>query len=479
MHGAAMGFVVCVHGRVLSPASNRRSFVSHRWSAQADNDVSATPRPVVLTRQHKATSAAAINAVREYYMSANSVPQRNSCAHSLGRLAAAEADGCRRAVARLLQAPSPAQVVFSSSRLQAFRKALLGVERAADAKDEIIMSEACDDDLFRAVASLDMFRVRQLPICPEVGYVRFESIAAAITLKTKLIVAPLHNKVSGTRQELADVATFIKGSGSDALLVLDAASDLGHVPVDVSKLDADVVFGGCDGIDGNASAGLMCLSARAAEQLAPVDGGEDILSDVVVPEPGKSSRKPVAAARMSTAPRRSLRRTATRKRKRNFSGETLRLANWAEPPFRFEPGMPSMNSLVLLGAAAEATKPTVLKARVARSLALAQRMRRLLGEMDGVEVLQPANAIPQVGVVCFIPCEMSATQVRDQLGERGFLVEAGFHGVESLHRVVYSSRESVRLVLDDDLSEEDVDACALAIGRVLSSSKAAPSLVRE
>jgi selenocysteine lyase/cysteine desulfurase len=102
------------------------------------------------------------------------------------------------------------------------------------------------------------------------GFVPVESIQAACTDKTRMVVMTHCSNVTGTLLPIKAVSDFCKTK--NLLLLVDAAQTAGHLPIDVNKLGIDLLaVPGHKGLF--APPGIGCLYVREGLQVRPLIHG--------------------------------------------------------------------------------------------------------------------------------------------------------------------------------------------------------------
>lgn len=255
-------------------------------------------------------------------------------------------------LARLIGASEAKRIVFTQNCTGALNQAIHGLLREGD---HVVTTVVEHNSTLRPLRQLEergqieVTRVR----CDSRGVVDPDEIRKACAARTRLVAVTHASNVTGAMQPVADIGDVAKSSG--ATFLIDAAQTLGHVPIDVAAMRADLLAApGHKGLLGPLGTGFLYLGPGMELALEPLmQGGTGSQSE--------QDRQP----------------------------ETL--------PDRFESG--NLNALGLVGLAAgvDYVIERGVEAIQRHELELAERLLRGLREIEGIKVYCP-DAPARVGV---------------------------------------------------------------------------------
>ncbi|NPV84916.1 MAG: cysteine desulfurase [Anaerolineae bacterium] len=182
--------------------------------------------------------------------------------HSLGRAAHYAVDTARQKVAELIGANS-GEIIFTSGATESNHLAILGTTYyASESRRKIIASSIEHKAVLEPCKRLveQGFDLVVAPVTPD-GVVDLDFLYQAIDENTFLISVQLANNEIGTIQPIEEVARLARHKG--ALLHCDAAQAVGKIPVDVSKINPDLLSFSSHKIYGPKGIGALYIRGRS------------------------------------------------------------------------------------------------------------------------------------------------------------------------------------------------------------------------
>lgn len=217
-----------------------------------DNAATSWPKP-----------QAVYAAVDRYMRECGAPAGRGAYAHAVD--AARIVDQARKLIARLLGVDDVRRIVFALNGTDALNIAIHGVVRA---DDHVVTTHAEHNSVLRPLRFLEETKnvsVTRVP-CDTAGFVNPSDLAGAMRPSTKLVAVTHASNVTGALQPIAEIASFVRERG--ALLLVDAAQSLGHVPVSVDELSADLLAApGHKGLLSPLGTGVLVVGSRAESQI--------------------------------------------------------------------------------------------------------------------------------------------------------------------------------------------------------------------
>ncbi|MEM5812184.1 MAG: cysteine desulfurase NifS [Candidatus Aenigmatarchaeota archaeon] len=189
-----------------------------------------------------------------------------SSLYSLGREAKEAIEESRSKVAKVINA-EPYEIVFSSGGSESDNMALRGAVKKGD---HIITSSFEHHAILHTCEALEKegVKVTYLPVSRD-GFVNPEDLEKAITNKTKIVSIMHANNEIGTIQPIAEIGKICRDHG--ILFHTDAVQTFGKIPIDVKKMNIDLLSASAHKVYG--PKGVGCLYIRSGVSIKPLITG--------------------------------------------------------------------------------------------------------------------------------------------------------------------------------------------------------------
>ncbi len=375
-----------------------------------DNAATSFPKPESVVR-----------AVTEYLTQCGVAAGRGSSRRATeldGRIAS-----CRAALARLWNAESSREVLFTFNGTDSLNLAIHGYLRPGD---HVVTTELEHNSVLRPLRMWETERGVTLSIIPaeEDGRVSPARLAQALRPNTRLVALTHASNVTGVVQPIVEVGERLR-SRPEVLFLVDAAQTAGHVAIDVQRARIDLLCGsGHKGLLGPLGTGVVFLKASRMEEVRSFrQGGTGSQSE--------SLDQPTAA------------------------------------PDKYESGNPNAAGLVGLAAAVEWIQGQGVETLAARSAPWVRMLFDGLVGNPSVRVFTPdPSLVENAGVVSFVVDGVDPRETATLLDAHfGIEVRAGLHCAPLIHRRLgtLETGGTVRASVGPFTSEADVDALLTAL----------------
>jgi cysteine desulfurase len=195
-----------------------------------------------------------------------------SSLHSAGQEARRAVEAARAAVASLIGA-APDEVVFTSGGTESNNSALKGIAEANRGRgNHIVVSKIEHHAVLEPCRVLEGqgFRVTYLDVDAD-GLVDPAEVQKALTAETILVSIMHANNEIGTIEPIEEIGRITRERG--IYFHTDAVQTFGHVPVDVQKMNVDLLSASAHKLGG--PKGVGCLYIRKGTKISPfMHGGE-------------------------------------------------------------------------------------------------------------------------------------------------------------------------------------------------------------
>ena len=324
-------------------------------------------------------------AITRFYRDSNANIHRG--VHTLSVEATAQYEAVREQVRAFVGAPSAAGVVFTRNATESINLVAHAWGRAfLGPGDEIAITEL---EHHSNIVPWQMLRdergvaLRHVPMRGD-GSLDLDAAREAIGPRTRLLAVSLMSNALGTILPVAELAAMARERG--ALVLVDGAQAVPHMPVDVGALGADFLAFSAHKMLGPTGVGVLWAREELLEAMPPFLGGGDMISSV-----------------------------------------TLERSEWNEVPHKFEAGTPDVGGVVGFGAALDyLTALGMERVRAHERELTAHALDRLAGA-PGVTLHGPPGPEGRGGVVSFSLEGVHPHDVGQVLDGRGIAIRAGHH----------------------------------------------------
>jgi cysteine desulfurase/selenocysteine lyase len=332
-----------------------------------------------------------INTMDDYYRRYNANVHRG--VHMLSEAATAAYEEARIKVRRFINAPSKREIIFTRGTTEGINLVVQTWGRANLKPGDVVVSTVMEHHSnivpWQILAAEKGFTLRFVPVLAD-GTLDLDVLAGYLRNEPVKLVTVMHvSNVLGTINPVAEMARMAHEAG--ALILIDAAQSIPHMPVDVQALDADfLVFSGhkmC------APTGIGILYGKRAllDAMPPWMGGGDMIARV------------------------------------RLDGST-----WNDLPYKFEAGTPSIAEAIGLGAAVDYLSALGMEHVHQHEKAITAYALDRLSEVAGL-TLYGSDPTKKGAVAAFSLSGIHPHDVAQLLDSEGVAVRAGHHCAQPLH----------------------------------------------
>ena len=333
-------------------------------------------------------------------------------------------EATRDAVARLLNAPSRDEVVFTKNTTEAINLVAHTYGRGLMKPGQAVVISAMEHHAnlvpWQMLRDSHGIELRVAPIT-DAGELDMAGLEDCLRDGKVALVAVTHmSNVLGTVVPAARVAALAHEYG--ARVLFDGSQAVVHRAVDVQAIGADFYTFTAHKLYGPTGLGVLWAKRELLERMPPFMGGGDMIASV-----------------------------------------SYERSTWAEVPHKFEAGTPPIVEAIGLGAAIEWVERIGFDAIQAHEAALTDHALVRLAEVPGLRVL--GSAQDRGGVFSFTMEGAHAHDIATLLDRQGIAVRAGNHCAEPLMRrlgVDSSARASTGIYT----TQSEIDTLADTLHRV-------------
>ena len=367
-------------------------------------------------------STVVIEAMNDFYRCSNANIHRG--VHTLAEEATAMYEKGREQVAKLINAASAREVIFTRNTTESINLVVRtwGRENLASG-DVIILTEMEHHSNlvpWQMLAEEQDLVLEFVPLTDDYLF-DMDAYKKLLVLEPKLVAFTQMSNVLGTITPAKEIIALAHEAG--ALTLVDAAQSVPHLPVDVQDLDADFLVFSAHKMVGPSGIGALYGKMDLLNAMPPFMGGGDMIKTVHL---------------------------------RSFVTNQV--------PYKFEAGTPAIAEAVGFGAAAEYLQNLGMDAVSAYEHELVEYALERLEEIPFITVFGP-SAENKGGVASFVMDGVHPHDIAQILDEEGIAVRAGHHCAQPLHEVC-GVKATTRASFYIYNTKEEVDALVEGIYKV-------------
>lgn len=335
--------------------------------------------------------ASVIETLDRYYREYNANVHRGI--HRLSEAATAAYEESRVKVRRFINAASKREIIFTRGTTESINLVAQTWGRANLQAGDVVLATQMEHHAnivpWQMLAAEKGIRVLYAPITPQgtLDLPAFEKLLQQNPVR--LIATTYVSNVLGTVNPVADIARLAHQHG--ALILVDAAQAVPHMPVDVQALGVDFLAFSGHKMCAPTGSGVLYGKRNLLEVMPPWMGGGDMISRVT------------------------------------FEGST-----WNELPYKFEAGTPSIAEMIGLGAAVDYLSALGMEAVHDHEQTITAYALERLSEVPGLTVYGPDSG-QKGAVAAFTLDQIHAHDIAQVLDMHGIAVRAGHHCAMPLH----------------------------------------------
>ncbi|MEM8606546.1 MAG: cysteine desulfurase [Myxococcota bacterium] len=343
--------------------------------------------------------------------------------HLLSQRATARYEEAREKVRSFLNAERKSEVIFTRGTTESVNLVAQSWARTfLHQGDEVVLTELEHHSNIVPWQIVCEQTGAELVVVPmtDRGEVTVDAFAECLTPRTRIAAMAHVSNALGTVLPVEEMTRLAHERG--AVVLLDGAQAVAHVPVDVQALDCDFYAFSGHKLYGPTGVGVLYGRERLLEGMPPYQGGGDMILSVTF-------------------------------------AETL----YNDLPYKFEAGTPNIAGAIGLGAAIDYFTSFDVDAVHAHEHELLKRATRALESVDGLQILGTAPG--KVAAISFLMDQAHPHDIGTIVDAEGVAIRTGHHCAQPVMEhfdVAATARASFGIYNTQD----DIDALVGAIARV-------------
>jgi cysteine desulfurase/selenocysteine lyase len=335
-----------------------------------------------------------IDALEDYYRRYNANVHRG--VYKLSEEATFAYERARGKVARFIGAASHREIVFTRNTTESINlvaQAWGGANLRPGDRILLTMMEHHSNIVpWQMIAQRTGAKLDYIGLDGE-GRLALEELDTKLTEATKIVAITHQSNVLGTINPLEMIVARAHAVG--ALVLVDAAQSVPHMPVDVQALDVDFLAFSGHKTCGPTGIGVLWGRRKLLEAMPPFLGGGSMIKIV-----------------------------------------ELDHSTYADIPARFEAGTPAIGEAIALGEACDYLSAIGMEAIYRHEQELTAYGLRRLGDVEGLRIIGPTTPEDRGGAISFDLAGVHPHDVAGILDGEGVAVRAGHHCTQPLHRLL-------------------------------------------
>ena len=363
-----------------------------------------------------------VEAMSRFYLETYGTVRRG--VYRLSEKATLEYEGTRKKVAALIGAASEREIIYTSGTTQSINLVAYSYGRKfLKPGDEIILSQIehhANIVPWQIAAGMTGAVIKVIP-ADDNGSLILEEYRKLLSPRTKVVAVNHISNALGTVNPVAEIIRMAHAAG--AVVLVDGAQSVAHMPVDVRAWDADFFAFSGHKMFGPTGIGILYGKLALLEQMPPYQGGGDMIKKV-----------------------------------------TFEKTTFQDPPHRFEAGTPAIAEVVGLSAALDYLKRVGLERIAAHEASLLAYGTALLRDIPGLRLIGTAPG--KASILSFVLEGIHPHDIGTMLDGEGIAIRAGHHCAQpTMDR--FGVPATARASLGPYNTPADLDALAAALRKTI------------
>ncbi|CAI3264935.1 cysteine desulfurase [Enterococcus cecorum] len=332
---------------------------------------------------------AVLDVLNHYYLYDNANVHRG--VHTLAERATAEFEEARKKVQQFIHANSNKEIIFTNGTTDSLNIIAQSYGEFIQPGDEIVISKMehhANLIPWQQLAKRKQAVLRYIPLTAD-GHLDVQAAKTIINEKTAIVALAQVSNVLGTVNPVKELAQL--AHQHQAIMVVDGAQAVAHMPVDVQDLDCDFYCFSGHKMCGPTGIGVLYGKQTLLEKMEPVAFGGEMIDFVDLYE-----------------------------------------STWTELPWKFEAGTPNIASAIGLGAAIDYLEKIGMQTIHEYEQAIVAELLPKLQQIDGLTIYGPQNPAEHTAVIAFNLDHLHPHDVASALDMQGIAVRAGHHCAQPL-----------------------------------------------
>jgi cysteine desulfurase/selenocysteine lyase len=332
-----------------------------------------------------------IEAMDNYYRQYNANVHRGI--YYISEKASDAYETARKKVGRFINARSWREVIFTRNATESINLVAYTWGQANIKAGDVILTSEMEHHAnlvpWQQLAARTGATVKYMPV-DERGCLDMAAFDALLTAEVKLVAITQMSNTLGTLTPIGDIVQ--KAHAVGALVLLDGAQAVPHMPTDVQAFDCDFLAFSGHKMLGPTGIGVLWGRKEILAEMPPFMTGGDMIKRV-----------------------------------------TYECSDWNDLPWKFEAGTPSIAEAIGLGYAVDYLNEVGMHNVRQHEIALTTYALNRLNQVEGIRIYGPNEPTARGGAIAFTLGDVHPHDVAAVLDREGVAVRAGHHCTMPLH----------------------------------------------
>jgi len=371
-----------------------------------------------------------IQALVDYYEGYNANVHRG--VHALSMESTQRYEEARQKIASFIGAGNPESVIFVRNTTEAINL-VANTWAAANLGpgDEILSTEMEHHSNlvpWQKVAKEKGVKLRFIPVTDQ-GTLDLSGLDSLINQRTRLVTFNHMSNVLGTINPVHEITKAAHAVG--ALVLIDGAQSVPHMPVDVEDLDCEFMAFSGHKMMGPTGIGVLYVKGSVMEDMEPFLRGGEMVKQVWLED-----------------------------------------ATWNDLPMRFEAGTPNIADTIALGAAVDYLQALDMTQVREHEIQITRYALEAFRELqEELEMYGPEDLNQRGGIISFYAHDVHPHDLGTMLDREGIAIRAGHHCAMPLVRDRLGRPATARASFYVYNTEDEVDQLVAALKKALGFFK--------
>jgi cysteine desulfurase/selenocysteine lyase len=299
----------------------------------------------------------------------------------------------RKKMQKFINAKSWREIVFTRNATESINLVAYAWGRANIKPGDEILSTLLEHHSnivpWQLLAQEKSATVKYIPVDSH-GFLELDALDQLLTERTRIVCVTSMSNVAGTITPVKEIIK--KAHAVGALVLVDGAQSVPHMPTDVQDMDCDFLALSGHKMLGPTGVGTLYGKRALLEAMNPFLAGGDMIREVHLDQ-----------------------------------------SRWNELPYKFEAGTPAIAEAIGLGAAVDYLTALGMENVREHERELSAYALEQIQTVPGIKILGPLDANARGGVLAFDLANVHPHDIATILDQAGICVRAGHHCAMPLH----------------------------------------------